>query len=183
VPRSVAEVSPGERLAHWKNRREQRPFSGKRIPTFAQNVDPFELNGKRIVLIGGTSGFGFATAKAAASEGAAIVVASSSKTKVDQAVAQLPDGTEGRVLDINCETSVEAFFSKIGEFDHLAITAGESLNLGEFATIDLQEGRRFFETRFWGSLTVAKHASRQIKSTGSIILTNGVIGLRPHSPG
>src|ERR1700676_2769296 len=115
------------------------------------------LNGQRIVLIGGTSGFGFATARAAASEGAAIIVASSSKTKVDQAVAQLPAGVEGHVLDITREASVEAFFSKIGEFDHLAVTAGESLNLGEFATIKLENARRFFETRFWGSLTVAKH--------------------------
>ena len=68
------------------------------------------LNGQRIVLIGGTSGFGFATARAAASEGAAIIVASSSKTKVDQAVAQLPAGVEGHVLDITREASVEAFF-------------------------------------------------------------------------
>jgi NAD(P)-dependent dehydrogenase (short-subunit alcohol dehydrogenase family) len=83
------------------------------------------------------------------------------------------------VLDITREASVEAFFTKIGEFDHLAITAGESLNLGEFATINLEDARRFFETRFWGSLTAAKYASQHIKSTGSIILTNGVIGLRP----
>jgi NAD(P)-dependent dehydrogenase (short-subunit alcohol dehydrogenase family) len=66
------------------------------------------LNGQRIVLIGGTSGFGFATAKDAASEGAAIIVASSSKAKVDQAVAQLRDGVEGHVLDITREASVEA---------------------------------------------------------------------------
>ena len=126
------------------------------------------LNGQRIVLIGGTSGFGFATARAAASEGAAIIVASSSKAKVDEAVAQLPAGVEGHVLDITREGSVEAFFTKIGEFDHLAITAGESLNLGEFATINLEDARRFFETRFWGSLTAAKYASQHIKSTGSI---------------
>lgn len=137
------------------------------------------LNGQRIVLIGGTSGFGFATAKAAASEGASIIVASSSKTKVDKAVAQLPSGAEGHVLDITREASVEEFFSTIGAFDHLAVTAGESLSLGEFSTINLEGAKRFFETRFWGSLTVAKHASKWIKSTGSIILTNGVIGLRP----
>jgi NAD(P)-dependent dehydrogenase (short-subunit alcohol dehydrogenase family) len=137
------------------------------------------LQGQRIVLIGGTSGFGFATAKAAAAEGASIIVASSSKAKVDQAVAQLPPDAEGHVLDITTETSVEAFFSKIGEFDHMAVTAGESLSLGEFGTINLEQARRFFETRFWGSLTVAKYASKQIRSTGSITLTNGVIGLRP----
>lgn len=121
------------------------------------------LNGQRIVLIGGTSGFGFATAKAAASEGAAIIVASSSKAKVDQAVAQLPRGVEGHVLDITHEASVEAFFSRIGEIDHLAVTAGESLKLGEFATINLQDARQFFETRFWGSLIAAKYASKPPK--------------------
>ena len=94
------------------------------------------LNGQRIVLIGGTSGFGFATAKAAAREGASVIVASSSRAKVDKAVAQLPPGTEGRVLDITREASVEEFFLTIGEFDHLAVTAGESLKLWEFATID-----------------------------------------------
>ena len=143
-----------------------------------QRLNP-SLNGQRIVLIGGTSGFGFATARAAASEGAAVIVASSNETKVDQAVAQLPAGTEGHVLDITREASVAAFFAKIGAFDHLAITAGESLKLGEFAALNLEEARRFFETRFWGALTVAKYASQQIKTSGSIILTNGMIGLRP----
>jgi NAD(P)-dependent dehydrogenase (short-subunit alcohol dehydrogenase family) len=139
------------------------------------------LAGQRVVLIGGTSGFGFATAKAAASEGAAVIVASSNKTKVDQAVSQLPAGTEGQVLDITREASVAAFFAKIGAFDYLAITAGESLKLDEFAALNLEEARRFFETRFWGALTVAKYASQQIKTSGSIILTNGMIGLRPQT--
>jgi NAD(P)-dependent dehydrogenase (short-subunit alcohol dehydrogenase family) len=70
-------------------------------------------------------------------------------------------------------------FSTVGEFDHVAITAGESLDLGEFAAVDLEKARRFFEVRFWGAVTAAKYAARRIKSTGSIILTNGIIGLRP----
>ncbi len=140
------------------------------------------LKGQRIVLIGGTSGFGFATARAVASEGAAVIVAFSNKTKVDQAVAQLPAGAEGHVLDITREASVAAFFATIGAFDHLAITAGESLKLGEFATLDLEEARRFFETRF-GEHTVAKYASKRIRTSGSIILTNGMIGLRRRKDG
>ena len=46
-----------------------------------------------------------------------------------------PPGTKGCLLDITREASVEEFFSTIGEFDHLAVTAGESLKLGEYATI------------------------------------------------
>jgi NAD(P)-dependent dehydrogenase (short-subunit alcohol dehydrogenase family) len=74
---------------------------------------------------------------------------------------------------------VADFFSTIGEFDHLAVTAGELLDLGEFAAVDLGRARRFFEIRFWGAFAAAKYAAKQIKSTGSIILTNGIIGLRP----
>ena len=55
------------------------------------------LDGKRIVLLGGSSGIGFATAQAAAREGARVVIASSRKTRVDQALAALPAGAEGHV--------------------------------------------------------------------------------------
>jgi len=48
----------------------------KGFPMEAQTASPMTLNGKRIVVLGGTSGIGFATAEMAASEGAAIVVAS-----------------------------------------------------------------------------------------------------------
>ncbi|MBV8414225.1 MAG: hypothetical protein JO251_03340 [Verrucomicrobia bacterium] len=42
------------------------------------------------------------------------------------------------------------FFLTVGEFDHLAVTAGESLDLGEFAALDLEKARRFFESPFLG---------------------------------
>jgi NAD(P)-dependent dehydrogenase (short-subunit alcohol dehydrogenase family) len=138
------------------------------------------LEGQRVVIIGGTSGFGMATAKAASAEGASVIVASSKKTNVDRALADLPAGAEGHVLDITQESAVTDFFSTVGAFDHLAVTAGESLDLGEFAAVDLERARQFFEVRFWGAVTAAKYAAKRIKSTGSIILTNGVIGLRPH---
>jgi NAD(P)-dependent dehydrogenase (short-subunit alcohol dehydrogenase family) len=120
-----------------------------------------------------------ATAQAASSEGASIIVASSKKTNVDRALAELPAGAEGHVLDITQEPAVKHFFWTISEFDHLAVTAGESLDLGEFAAVDMEKARRFFEVRFWGAVTAAKYASKRIKPTGSIILTNGTIGLRP----
>jgi NAD(P)-dependent dehydrogenase (short-subunit alcohol dehydrogenase family) len=102
------------------------------------------LAGQRVVIIGGTSGFGMATAKAASAEGASVIVASSKKTNVDRALAELPAGAEGHVLDVTRESAVTNFFSTIGEFNHLAVKAGESLDLGEFATVDLEKARRFF---------------------------------------
>src|SRR5215469_15288509 len=49
----------------------------------------------------------------------------------------------------------------IDEFDHLAVTAGESLDLGEVARVDLGKARRFFDVRFWGAVTAAKYAAKR----------------------
>jgi NAD(P)-dependent dehydrogenase (short-subunit alcohol dehydrogenase family) len=85
------------------------------------------LSGKRVVILGGTSGIGFATAMAAAHQGASIVVASSSKRKVESALSRLPAGAEGEVIDLSSEERVRDFFAGTGEFDHLVFTAGEAL--------------------------------------------------------
>jgi len=44
------------------------------------------LSGKRVVLLGGTSGIGLATTKAVSAEGAQAVVASSRQSSVDHAI-------------------------------------------------------------------------------------------------
>jgi NAD(P)-dependent dehydrogenase (short-subunit alcohol dehydrogenase family) len=138
------------------------------------------LKEKRVVILGGTSGIGFATAEAAAQEGAAVVVASSRKENVDRALAALPDGAEGHALDLSDEAQLQAFFDRIGSFDHLVFTAGDTLRLGELAETDLAEARRAFELRYWGALAAVKHGSRRIRPGGSIVLTTGIAGVRPH---
>jgi len=148
--------------------------------TKSSDIHPHHnFEGQRIVIIGGTSGLGFATARVASAQGASVIVASSKKENVDRALAELPGRAEGHVLDISQEAVVADFFAGVGEFDHLAVTAGESLDLGEFTASDLQRARRFFEIRFWGAIAAAKHAAKRIKRTGSIVLTNGIVGLRP----
>ncbi|MGZ5936786.1 MAG: SDR family NAD(P)-dependent oxidoreductase, partial [Rhizomicrobium sp.] len=53
------------------------------------------LRSTRIVIVGGTSGIGFAVAEGALKEQARVVVASSNPAKVDAAVKRLPDGASG----------------------------------------------------------------------------------------
>jgi NAD(P)-dependent dehydrogenase (short-subunit alcohol dehydrogenase family) len=136
------------------------------------------LSGKRVVILGGTSGIGLATAKAAQHEGAAIVVASSRKQRVDAAQAALAQGAEGEVVDLADEAR-QALFARVGAFDHLVFTAGETLHLETLDKMQLDEARGFVDLRFWGALTAVKYASPNIRPGGSITLTNGVAGLRP----
>ena len=84
------------------------------------------LNDQRIVVIGGSSGMGLATARAAARDGAAVTVVSSRPERVDAALAELPDGCNGAVLDVRDEHAVAALFERVGELDHLVFTAGDA---------------------------------------------------------
>jgi NAD(P)-dependent dehydrogenase (short-subunit alcohol dehydrogenase family) len=55
--------------------------------------------------------------------------------------------------------AVQAFFARIGAFDHLMFTAGETLQLGPLADTDLEKARQFFNLPFWGAYLAAKYAS------------------------
>ncbi|WP_240421186.1 SDR family oxidoreductase [Paenibacillus periandrae] len=137
------------------------------------------FKGKRVVILGGTSGIGFATAEAAAREGAYLVVVSSKKEKVDRAVSRLPEGTEGYAVDLTNEEQVRKFFSNIGEFDHLVFTAGDPVMIENLDTTDVETAQQLFNLRYWGAFMAAKYGRRNIRRGGSITLTSGVAGARP----
>ena len=137
------------------------------------------LQGQRIVVIGGTTGIGLAVAEAAGREGAEVIVASRRQESVDGALKRLPEGAEGHLLDVTDETAVAAFFERIGGYDHLVFTAGESLLLESIAESDLARSRRFLDTRLWGAYSAIKHGAPSIREGGSVVLTTGTAGRRP----
>lgn len=84
------------------------------------------LERKRIVVIGGASGIGFAVATLARERGAKVVIASSNAANVDAAVTRLT-GTTGSIVDRRSEASVARLFESQDALDHLAITAGDGV--------------------------------------------------------
>jgi NAD(P)-dependent dehydrogenase (short-subunit alcohol dehydrogenase family) len=138
-----------------------------------------DLANKRVVVLGGTSGIGFAVARKAADQGAAIVVASSKEDNVNRAKKFLSGTAEGVTLDLSSEESIKSFFGRIGEFDHLVYTAGESLLTEPLATLSLERARKFFDIRFWGVFLAVKYGAPSIRRGGSIVLTSGMASRRP----
>jgi NAD(P)-dependent dehydrogenase (short-subunit alcohol dehydrogenase family) len=140
------------------------------------------LHAQRVVVIGGSSGIGFAIARGALAEGAIVTIGSSSAANVEAAVARLGAGASGSAVDVRDEASVAAFFEHVGAFDHLAFTAGDWGPLrggGAIAQLDLAKANATFLVRFWGALTAIKHAQGRISASGSITVTDGVIAHRP----
>jgi NAD(P)-dependent dehydrogenase (short-subunit alcohol dehydrogenase family) len=139
-----------------------------------------ELSEKRIVVLGGSSGIGLAVAQQVVAQGARAIIASSNAERVKQAVATLDGKAEGYMLDLSNERDIQHFFQKIGDFDHLVFTAGDALQLNELVATDLTKARHAFELRYWAALAAVKYGSPHIRKGGSIVLTTGVAGRRPH---
>jgi NAD(P)-dependent dehydrogenase (short-subunit alcohol dehydrogenase family) len=135
---------------------------------------------RRIVVLGGSSGIGFAVVELAASHGAKVVIASSNAARVQKAIESVGGEVEGHAVDLSDERAVETFFAKLGRFDHLVYTAGDSLDLHDLASTDLKKARRAFELRYWSALAAVKYGSPNIDKDGSIVLTTGIAGQRPH---
>jgi NAD(P)-dependent dehydrogenase (short-subunit alcohol dehydrogenase family) len=136
---------------------------------------------QRVLVFGGSTGIGLATARLAAEHGASTVIVSRSQARIDAALEQLPTGAEGYAADLTSEQQVQRMFAEVGAFDHLVYTAGENLVLSRLEQTDLGDARVFLETRMWGALSAVKHGQRQIKAGGSIVLMSGSASARPQA--
>ncbi|KZW00447.1 short-chain dehydrogenase/reductase SDR [Exidia glandulosa HHB12029] len=129
--------------------------------------------GKHVLVMGGTSGIGFAVAKASlVSNAARVIIASSTPEKVHAAVERLEGlkvaGTVcGKVANAKDEASIKELMDDVGELDHLVWTCGDAFG----------DPRAMFDVRFWGALSAARHV--KLRDGGSITLTLGAGGLKP----
>ena len=137
------------------------------------------MQNKRVVVLGGSSGIGLEVAKQAVSQGASVVIASSSAERVRKAVESIGGKAQGQAIDVSDERAVAIFFSKLGAFDRLVFTAGDNLHLHDLAATDLPSARHAFELRYWAALAAVKYGSPHLRKEGSIVLTTGIAGQRP----
>jgi len=136
------------------------------------------LKGKRIVVIGGSSGFGLATAKAATKEGADVIIASRSIDKLERAKKDIGGNTTTKVLDTREESQLKAFFNEIGKFDHL-IVSGSVSSPGSCLGLSSELARMSFDSKFWGQYFAVKYGAPHLAENGSIVLFSGVLSQRP----
>lgn len=130
----------------------------------------------RVVVVGGSSGIGLATAKLAHGHGFDVMICGRSRERLHVAVRQIGERCQGRVLDAADEPSVEAFFESLSPFAHLVVTAGEARQ-GPFGRMTTSSARATFEGRFWGPYVCARAAARKVRE--SIVLFSGIASHKP----
>jgi NAD(P)-dependent dehydrogenase (short-subunit alcohol dehydrogenase family) len=134
------------------------------------------LSGQRVLVIGGSSGIGFATAKLACELGAAVTIASRSAEKLAAAAASIGPAVEARALDLTDDAAVEAFFAAAGRFDHVIVT-GSQVGMAAVRELPIQTAYAAMDSKFWGFYRVARSAD--IAPGGSLSVVSGFLASRP----
>ena len=132
------------------------------------------LAGKKVVVIGGSSGIGLATAELAKKEGADVIIASRSAAKLDPVAERLT--VMAIPTDVTSDQSVADLFRRTGPVDHVVLTAAQ-LRTGPFKTVAMEDVRATIEGKFWGAWRVAREAD--IRPGGSLTLVTGFLSVRP----
>ncbi len=115
------------------------------------------LQDARVLVLGGSSGIGLATARMAAGQGAQVTIAGRSLDKARAAAAEADVPLEPVSLDIRDEDAVQQFFADTSAFHHIVITAAQ-FRAGPIRELPLAEARATFDSKFWGSYIAARHA-------------------------
>jgi NAD(P)-dependent dehydrogenase (short-subunit alcohol dehydrogenase family) len=132
------------------------------------------LSGQRVVVVGGTSGMGRATVRAAVHLGAE-VVAAGRRSVADRTPIE---GARQVEVDVTDEASVQALFAELGTLDHLFVSASPGAP-GRFLEQDLAAARTFVDGKLLGSWTCARYAAPRMRAGGSITFITGCAVVRP----
>lgn len=118
----------------------------------------------RVVIMGGTSGIGLATARGLAADGAEVIVTGRDPERLAAAKEVVAAAEQ---VDSTSEEAVAAFFDRTGTFDHLVLASSPgAVGLGPVADIGLTDVRAAFE----GKLFAYLYAVQRARVTGSITL-------------
>ncbi|OQV06978.1 hypothetical protein CLAIMM_11474 [Cladophialophora immunda] len=157
-----------------------------------------KLYGKRILVLGGTSGIGLAVAQASREFGATVMVSSSSEAKIDLAIQRIqavePGRSNGEVLGYPCdlydldrlESNLRALFDHATErgirrLDHIVYTAGNKVGSIPLGDTDTKLITEHGILRFYAPIIIGKLASKYVTSSpgSSITFTSGVNNVKP----
>lgn len=159
-----------------------------------KDLDPFLCNmtekenilGKNILLIGGGSGMGKASAIALSQFGAKVVIAGRKKNNLDSTKleSQSPENILAKESDVTDRRSLDELFSwfdkEVGNLDCLINAAGINVAMRSMQELDPEDWDRLININLTGSYNVLRSGLELMRpqKKGLIILINSVAGKR-----
>jgi NAD(P)-dependent dehydrogenase (short-subunit alcohol dehydrogenase family) len=136
----------------------------------------FGFEGTRTVVVGGSSGIGYATAARIVDEGGEVVVAARGDEERAAAADRLGDRATERRVDLADPGSVADALAAVGDLDYLVCTAAYLPSGFDVSDEDL---RRAFEVKLLGYRRAAAAARERLPDDGAIAFVTGEASRRP----
>ena len=140
------------------------------------------LEGQHVLVVGGSSGLGLATAVHAHRLGAKVTIASRRLDKLSLAQKSVGERCEIAEASASDEASMARLFDRIGTLDHIFFSAG-SYPKAMIRDADVSKVRPGLEDRFWGAFFICKYGPPKLRRDGSITFVTGVAVFKPGAPG
>jgi NAD(P)-dependent dehydrogenase (short-subunit alcohol dehydrogenase family) len=133
------------------------------------------MSSEHIIVLGGTSGIGLATARTLLERGKKVTVAGRDRERLEAARRALGGRAEAAAVDATDAAAVQAFFAGVGKFDHLVLAFGSRRGIGPLASIDPSEVRLGFEEKVFPQVSCAQAALPYLTS-GSLTFVSAISG-------
>ncbi|MBW5808550.1 SDR family oxidoreductase [Burkholderia sp. COPS] len=135
-----------------------------------------KLDDQKVLVVGGSSGIGEATARAFAEAGATVTIASRDAARLAASKDRIGYGVSTGVMDITDDASVRAFLDSAGEFDHVVVSAAQTAT-GPVRGLELDDAYAAMDSKFWGAYRIARAV--RIRQGGSLTFVSGFLSVRP----
>jgi NAD(P)-dependent dehydrogenase (short-subunit alcohol dehydrogenase family) len=135
-----------------------------------------------ILIIGGTSGIGFAAAQLFVSSGSNVVIVGRNKAKLETALRAIGPSAQGEIADATDRPALNALFERHGTIGHLVLVAAGGGGAGLFPEIQCGVLRDGFDGKFWAQWNAAQSSLPFLAPAGSITFITAAAS-RHASPG
>ena len=128
-----------------------------------------DINGKKAIVFGGTSGIGLSATQMLSDKGAHVIALSRNPEKLKN----VPKNVTTKKMNVLDRDALEKFFQEVGEYDILVNSAtGGARAVGPFLSMDLDGYRASFD-KLWGYTNVVRYGTKFLKDNGNIVLVSG----------
>jgi NAD(P)-dependent dehydrogenase (short-subunit alcohol dehydrogenase family) len=134
------------------------------------------LDGKKVLVVGGSSGMGEATARLAAKARAKVTIAARNHDRLAAAAKRIGHGVEPVMLDAMSDSAIDKFFADGTEWDHVVSCVGAG-GRGNVRELDMTAAMTAMDGKFWAGFRIARRAS--IAANGSLTFVSGGLSQRP----
>jgi NAD(P)-dependent dehydrogenase (short-subunit alcohol dehydrogenase family) len=136
-----------------------------------------ELLGQTVVVVGGSAGIGFETARRARAEGAKVILTARNSDRLKHAASEI-DALSTAAFDAGDPVALARFFHDLPVIDHVMVTAGRPF-YGRLLDMDFTKVRDLLSEHLFQALCVARNAINRVRPGGTLIFMGGTGGRRP----